>query len=164
MPLIITLENPERKSIALQTSTGRDIPNEQFGEIPPHERNQFPDWDNRWGWPVQRRGEPSPLYNCHGLTFACRRTSVYESSGVRAVLEDDAYHPIELADVLPGDVILYYDDNNDIEHSGIVVTAPAGDLRIPLVVSKWGKYRECVHPANHCPYNYATAKFFRSRA
>jgi hypothetical protein len=44
-------------------------------------------------------------YNCHGLTFASRRTRIYD---VQQVLAEDAYEHIPLNEVEPGDVIVYF--------------------------------------------------------
>jgi hypothetical protein len=80
---------------------------------------------------------------------------------VRKILDHDGYEVVRSSEVLPGDVILYPGEKGDIEHSGIVVEAPSGEFKIPKVVSKWGKFRELIHMANQCPYNYLAATYYR---
>lgn len=160
--LIIPGSPPPRASIRTQTSKGRDIANEQNDEISPSELAIFKDLYRQYSLTSKVRSDPCPRYNCHGMTFATSRTSIPESSEVRAILVDDGYIEVRVEDVLPGDVILYIDDSGDIEHSGVVVQAPSdSELKVPIVCSKWGKGSEVVHPGNHCPYNFAGAKYYR---
>jgi hypothetical protein len=86
--------------------------------------------------------------------------SVHE---INKIIQDDGYVQISNNNILPGDVILYYADDNEIEHSGIVIRSPQPPLFIPQVISKWGSYKELIHYANSCPYNYSNAKFYRLR-
>ena len=75
---------------------------------------------------------------------------------------DDSYTEIQEVGVLPGDVIMYFGPNGDIDHSGIVLSRPADEpLGIPRVMSKWGKYAEVIHWANRCPYEFVGAKYYR---
>lgn len=110
---------------------------------------------------ADRRTGPTASYNCHGLAFACRRTEVNSPDAIRLILQDDLYHEVAAADVMPGDVVLYFAEDGDAEHSGIVVGEPDEVFGIPRVVSKWGKGGEFVHRANQCPYNFAGAKYYR---
>jgi hypothetical protein len=96
------------------------------------------------------------------MTFASRRTGIFETWVINRILDDDGYREVTLDEVLAGDVILYFDDTGDVEHSGIVILPPSQDpLRVPLIYSKWGKYAELVHRANQCPYNFAGARYYR---
>lgn len=150
------------REIQLDSALGRHIDNEQSAEITMWEASQYRDLERRFGGVVEPRTEPSPRYNCHGLTFASRRTGISSPVSVRQALHEDGYTEVSKMDVLPGDIILYFDDRGDVEHSGVVVEPPARDpLGIPLVYSKWGKYKELIHRANQCPYNFATARYYR---
>jgi cytochrome P450 len=91
---------------------------------------------------VHRPVGPSRKYNCHGLTFASRRTWIWKPAEVAKILADDEYVRVELADVLPGDIVLYV-QNGDIEHSGIVMSLGP----VPMILSKWGPAHEVVHRA-----------------
>lgn len=112
--------------------------------------------------PAYARTEASASYNCHGLTFASRRTWVYKSSSIDAILKDDDYREIiDIRKVLPGDVVVYYSDTGDLNHSGVVVEIREG-LAQPLVFSKWAHAGEFVHALRNCPTIYGpNTRFFR---
>jgi hypothetical protein len=115
---------------------------------------------------VSFRTELSPVYNCHGLTFASRRTRIPDAVSIQTILADDDYEKVDRADVRVGDVILYVssDDDGDIEHSGVVVEVlrPAGfNVPAPRVWSKWGGAAEVVHIYNDCPYSATNVQFYR---
>jgi len=153
---------PNYKQIKIQTRCGNDIDNRQVLDFSASELNSIPDYSKDYKR-VWFRNKPNPIYNCHGMTFACARTWVGPEC-VQTILDDDGYTEIEkLDDVLPGDVIIYYDDNGEILHSGIVVSKPKDELtRFPWVVSKWGKYSEAYHPGYDVPYRpIAKVSFWR---
>ena len=99
---------------------------------------------------------PTRQYNCHGLTFASRRTWIWKASEVAKILRDDDYRQIQVKDVLPGDIVLYT-ENGDAEHSGVVIKI--GD--VPIVLSKWGPAHEVIHLANDCPYDAMQISYHR---
>jgi hypothetical protein len=153
-------------SLALQSATGVDIPNEQDSAVDDAEFERFlvkfeRDWKS-----VGCVLRPSVVirYNCHGFTFASRRTWIDDSALVPKILFEDGFEQIKKTlDVLPGDVVVYFDQNGKAEHSGIVVEAPSSGtgLGIPRVVSKWAKAHEVVHWANQCPYSVADVRYYR---
>ena len=155
--------DPNRpKSLALETCRANAIDNERLYEISPSETNSFRDFDRDYGGNVHRRSNPTPHYNCHGLTFASRRTGIFENEVLQQILRDDGYLEVARDSVLPGDVILYFDEYGGCEHSGIVISRPQADnLYVPWVCSKWGKYAELLHLANDCPYSFANVKYYR---
>ncbi len=156
------LTPPPEKEIALETAKGRQIPNAQQQEISSSERTWYRRLEQDYAPDITRRSDLNPRYNCHGMTFASRRTGIFETPAIRNILSDDSYEKVEPDDVLPGDVILYIGDDGDVEHSGIVVSIPKKPLlSIPLVCSKWGKYAELLHLANRSPYNFANARYYR---
>jgi hypothetical protein len=159
MVKIISVRPPD---LALHSCEYKQIDNERISEISTWEANQFKKFDEDYGSGVNRRSDPNPFYNCHGMTFATRRTGVFETAVVRQILDEDKYGEVPQMFVLPGDVILYYGPDNDIEHSGIVIEVPKPEnFNVPLVCSKWGKYAELVHWGNQCPYNFANVKYYR---
>jgi hypothetical protein len=156
--LNLTYSNP----IIVQTRKGNNIENAQYFEVSYHDLNMGKKLEEQYRFGVTRRTEPSPIYNCHGMTFASRRTWIFETDDINLIIKDDQYIEITAADVLAGDVILYFSDSNDIEHSGIVVIKPKNEnLNIPVIISKWGIYCEFIHAANCCPYNYQNVKYYR---
>ena len=146
--------------IALETREGKPIPNSQSHEFSPAEIAQYAILERAWAQ-VEFRTPPNPIYNCHGLTFASKRTGIWETAALHTILNDDGYTEVDGSEVLPGDIILYYTETGDVEHSGIVVTTPNDQLGIPKVVSKWGRYREAVHWAHMCPYEFSNMRYYR---
>lgn len=145
-------------SIVTETTERWSIPNQQNYDLAGNEV-ALSDWFAKT-YDAKRRSDPSPIYNCHGLTFASRRTTISEPSVVQKIIEDDKYKIVQPDLVMPGDVIIYYDEvGGEIAHSGIVVelTFLPG---CPNVVSKWGMAAEFMHRAHVSPYgrNY---EFYR---
>ena len=101
---------------------------------------------------ARRRTGVCALYNCHGLTFASRRTRITHARDVRRILDDDNYSVVDVQNVLPGDVVLYLSELGDVNHSGVVVECVFGHE--PKVFSKWGNGGEFVHDVRHCPDLY----------
>ncbi len=152
------------KTISLQTRQGEKIENIQMHLLSTYEKAQFSALVQQYRYTtVMFKGEPTAIYNCHGMTFACRRTGIQDYSEIVKILQQDSYKEIEeISNVCIGDIILYYDsDGEEVEHSGIIVKEPCAVLGIPIVLSKWGKYKEAIHPANNCPYNFSGAKYYR---
>jgi hypothetical protein len=109
------------------------------------------------------QGNLDPFYNCHGLTFASKRTGIYNDEDIYQILRNE-YIPIKLEkDVLIGDVVIYYNaEESQIMHSGVVVLAEHGDIGINIkVYSKVLKAREIVHDRRECPYYFGVIKYFR---
>jgi len=147
-------------AIIVQTTAGTDIPNSQSHEYSPFELAQFSDL--RKSYPqVHYLSEPSPIYNCHGLIFASRRTAISQDAAVSTCLSEDGYTAVPREKVEPGDLALYYATNGDIEHSALVLSAPDPKLGIPQVLSKWGRFAEVAHWLHVCPYDSAHVRFFR---
>jgi hypothetical protein len=101
--------------------------------------------------------EACPVYNCHGLTFGSRRTTV--TPAVLPILEDDGFDPVLEKEARPGDIVLYSSARGEVIHSGFVIArdkveivAGGQPIVIPIIWSKWGKGYEMVHPVGECPY------------
>jgi hypothetical protein len=150
------------RKINLQTSKQSNIPNEQFIDDAKSLlfQSQLSALKLKFLGAIFKSG-PSSIYNCHGMTFANRRTGIYEVGIISKILVDDCYVEIRKEDVLPGDIVLYYSSDGDIEHSGIVTESPKESLNIPFVVSKWGEAFEVIHSLYICPYSIINIKFFR---
>lgn len=152
-----------KKSLRLQTLKGSDIDNYQVFELSHFERNQFTTYVTKFP-NVVYRSAPSPIYNCHGMTFTCKRTNIDNSEELKKILVEDLYVELQLLNILPGDIVLYINpDNNDIIHSGIVIECvhEYNNLSFIKVISKWGKYKEAIHLLNDCPYPDTIKKFYR---
>ena len=144
----------QHKKIILHTSLGNEIDNYQIEELTQFEINLFDKYKPNDWLGCQFKGNPTPKYNCHGFTFASRRTNIDQTSDIRKILVDDCYVRIIQTEVMIGDLVLYVDDNGgDIEHTGMVVqTGKDGILFEIVILSKWGKYKEVIHQVNNCPY------------
>jgi hypothetical protein len=103
---------------------------------------------------------PSARYNCHGLTFASRRTSIEDPKEVEKILAHDGYAEIERTNVKPGDIAVYY-RSSQIDHSGLVVTT--NDFGRISILSKWGELHEAIHQPHDCPYDASNIRFFRTQ-
>lgn len=154
----MTIIDPTRatgKEIALASRTGKGIPNTQsfvMGNVGAASQKIIEEYAARTG-AIERTKTSSLIFNCHGLTFASRRTSIHDEEDVRRLLDnEDDYTEIDIRSVLPGDIAVYYGANYTIPHTGIVISMPRqDDLHIPWVVSKWGHFREYMHRANKLP-------------
>lgn len=149
-------------NIRLETSKARGINNFQGAEISAFERN----WAAKipYDYPNARsRTTPSPKYNCHGMTFASRRTKILTTTQIQMILDDDNYQEVDLREALPGDIAVYYSEDGDANHSGIVVEYDQG-LLVPIIFSKWGNAGEYIHGLRDCPSIYGPiVKFYRCR-
>ena len=161
----IFLPNKKRsKKIVVETREANSITNEQCLDVLPGEKKYFDDLKNQYlgQFDFYIRNSHSPYYNCHGLTFASRRTCVIDVAEIPQILIDDGYEEIPMKETLPGDIVLYYSLNGDIEHSGIVISKPnLASYFIPLILSKWGAAFEAIHPFNKTSYDTSQSKFYR---
>jgi hypothetical protein len=158
--------NSQPTKIRLQTRNGNDIDNQQDWEL------TRLDWaavvNVRKTFPPPLAIEVSsacPVYNCHGLTFASRRTLVTpDNQLLDMILREDGYEEVQPKEARAGDVVLYFDEDGAIDHSGFVIGTEGVGVRVPRVWGKWGKGPEMVHAVGNCPYNAARARYFRLRA
>jgi hypothetical protein len=140
------------RGIKLQTRRGNDIANE--AALAPEARHirSFQDLltvFNRW----EVRCDPIGIYNCAGHVWASRRTSIYDDFAYRLIIDDDGYREISEANVRPGDITIYLDEEDrEIYHVGLVVEmrelVVGGSTRVPWVLSKLGdSMGEVLHSA-----------------
>lgn len=162
MPLLTSTGEPPHTKIIVQTRLQTDIDNIQPWHYAAFEWAQLENEPNKYlPMGAVRVGKACPVYNCHGLTFASRRTQVDGSTDtpISRILEEDGYTRIPEPESVVGDVVIYRDAKGVIQHSGIVVGR--GDFKVPTIWSKWCKSYEMVHPLNACPYNDCTTEFYR---
>lgn len=125
---------------------------------PPRAGDQLLCDDYRRDYPaaLHRPTSATRQYNCHGLTFASRRTWIWRPSEIRKILQEDDYERVDPEGVLPGDIVVYV-HKGDVEHSGIVIAKGLP----PLVLSKWGPAHEVLHRVNDCPYSAMQIVYYR---
>ena len=146
--------------IRIETSQGHVIDCSQRADLVDSEVRGHNRLVAKYQHAVLRTGASSE-YNCHGLTFISRRAWVTERKAIDLVLDDDGYDEIKLKDTIPGDIVIYFSDTGDPNHSGLVVEG-AGSLLDMRVCSKWAYAGEFVHGLHNCPSEYGpTARFFR---
>ena len=159
--MFITKGNIVEKKIELQTSLGNDIPNLQKSEESSLlMQKQLSTLKTKYIG-VKFKSGPSSLYNCHGMTFANRRTGIYEIESINSILVDDKYIEVKIGEISPGDIVLYFSENGDIEHSGIVSSITLGDINDIKIISKWGVAYETIHSLYNCPYEKRFIRFYR---
>jgi hypothetical protein len=125
--------------IALQSATGNDIPNDQAASLDDPEFRRFlKNFEKRWASSgCVLRPNLVLRYNCHGLTFASRRTWIDDASLVPAILAQDGYAEVPVDKVVAGDIVVYYDDDGRADHSGIVMEGPCdASLGIPRILGE----------------------------
>lgn len=127
------------------------------------EKKAVEDIDREYEGRARKRTGATALYNCHGLTFASRRTRILSDETLKQILKEDGYAEVEPKSVIAGDIVLYFNESGGIDHSGMVVCNPMTDLisSQPMVLSKWGSGPEYVHPALVCPYPISDIKYYR---
>lgn len=154
-----------RVTLRLDSAQANHIDNEQF-------RDALSAWESHQNLDQQRKhpnarecARETARYNCHGMTFGSRRTGIYDADTVKQVLAEDGYQEVAERDALPGDVIVYFATDGDVDHSGIVIDSRppriAGIIDLPTIRSKWGNGKEFIHLANDCPYKDCTMRYFR---
>lgn len=145
--------------IRLETSKRSGIDNIQLFDLSAFERNWAAEIPRRYK--VEQRTGTSAVYNCHGLTFACRRTRITNTESIERILSDDNWVEIEMRDVRAGDIVVYYSEEGEANHSGIIVAC--NDLGIPTIYSKWGSAGEYIHLVTEYPHQLygPNKKFYR---
>jgi hypothetical protein len=126
LPVLDAAGRYQNSTIELRTRTNAVIENFQVWE---HSRME---WD-QLGEPLkrfnraERVSEACPVYNCHGLTFASRRTTVGQT--IIPILEDDGFDQVPEKEARPGDIVIYSSARGEVIHSGFVV----GRNRVEIV-------------------------------
>jgi hypothetical protein len=149
-----------RDQLRLDTRQKAPIANSLDRRAPtPGEIQQAADYRGRYSSATHRPTRACHTYNCHGLTFASRRTGISDGAEVQKILTDDGYQQVQYRDVSPGDIVIYVSvDTNEIEHSGIIVQV---DNYGPKVLSKWGYCHEVIHRLGECEYDATHVRFYR---
>jgi hypothetical protein len=149
-----------RSTLDLATRRQRQISNEMnrtpaiYGELLAV-RDHMRDWKE-----AIHRDEVGPCrtFNCHGLTFASRRTWIDASSEIQKILDDDDYVEVAKAKVKAGDIAIFR-TGGQIDHSGIVVEITP--IKGPRILSKWAFLHEVIHYPFEGPYNDCQVSYYR---
>jgi hypothetical protein len=98
------------------------------------------------------------LYNCVGLLFASRRTTV-DVRHLPMILQDDGYRAVPELGVVEGDIVIYR-RNGRISHVGMVLELRDASIRLDRsrieiwVLSQWGEDGEYIHKLREVPSIY----------
>jgi hypothetical protein len=154
------------RKLDMDSAAGHSLDNFQCLEAVPFA--SIAGFEAKWGVQQGVRCESTARFNCHGMTFAARRTQIDDPNTVARILTEDGYSEVKPLEepLLAGDVVVYYQDG-DAQHSAIVVGPPTspGLLLTATVFSKWGPYRELIHGIYNCPYSQdAIIKYYRIRS
>jgi hypothetical protein len=152
---ILRPNTPLKTSIKLETRKGNPIENSQFHEIGKFAVKEYENILKRFNNSITIRTGINPIYNCHGLVFASRRTGI-DNLPWDVIFNDDGYtEVINVSEVLPGDIVIYFGSDGTAEHSGIVLENKKDvSVQIPLILSKWGSGGEIIHLAIVVPPEY----------
>ena len=157
----------KQKTVKMETSRYNDIPNSQNRRIDQKSIDYEIGLKAKFGLREDFQGSETSVYNCHGLTFASKRTGIFDDAVIEQILRDE-YNEINVANVIIGDIALYFSYNDKkekiFEHSAIVVHigSLAGLESLGIrVLSKTRFYKEIVHYVQNHPYSGAEYKFYR---
>lgn len=146
-----------RRKRKIETALSRAAPDDGAYAEQKARSKEFPN--------AKRRGVgPCNTYNCHGLTFAARRSAIWKD--IENIIHDDDYQQIKPSQVLPGDIVIYCNSGvepgsikGDMEHSGIALGKNGSGVL--MVLSKWGVGDEWVHAVGDSPYDNRDIRYFR---
>lgn len=105
---------------------------------------------------VIQRAAADTLANCHGWVFLDGQYLI-SNEAVQRILDDNGYEAVDEA--MPGDVIIYRDDDRNIVRSGIV-RGVLNDGTI-IIESKWGTEGVFLHNPRDTPYT-PTFDYYRT--
>ena len=115
--------------------------------------------------PTARLRSLTATYNCMGMVFANRRTTV-STDDLSMILADDEYRSVSSqADLVPGDLAVYKNATGAVVHVGLIAEIAVSlrqAERVIMVVSQWGADGEYFHraddvnPALGAPVEYWT--------
>ncbi len=141
---IVRFAGSQRRSIVFQTHTGTGLEIYISPEVTVQSANFYAaKRKGRQSW-IQRK-PATGVYNCAGMVWASRRTTLPDPSDWRKILQEDKYRPVggdELAHV--GDIVVYIrKGHTEVLHVAIVFRIDKLDERDPhsgvciRALSKW---------------------------
>ena len=153
-------------SIPLFTRMRREIPNAQTPDIPPASAQRAIELNHKKYPLAELRRPPTGQYNCHGMTFASRRTGIHDPDAVKMILQDDGYKEITAAGAWLGDIAVLC-EGEEVAHTGVVIRIIVDDTliggRAIWIMSKWGGAAEYVHPVAYGPYDNCRITYWTER-
>jgi hypothetical protein len=131
-----SLIGDEDRSLALETRRGRPIRNIVEREPGDRERRLYELIRKRFGAQWVNRKWACGAYNCYGMVFASRRTTIEDDTQIPDVLGDDGYCKISEDEAVVGDLVFYRDRGRGTLLHVAVITRRA-ELKALHALSKW---------------------------
>lgn len=147
--------NPDRLQLA--TRQGTPIPNtRKLPRNPLSMQAAEKIWHE--AYPGIETRSLSSSYNCGGMVFAFRRTTI-EPEEYEWILSEDGYRRVaDMSKLCAGDIIVYKSKpNGEIKHIGLIVEIiphPATATFEVKVLSQWGLDGEYMHREDNVPTSY----------
>ncbi len=154
----VKLIGSPHKELHLDTRKGSPIRNEVA--LPPTDltRRREQLLIRNFGTNWEHRCRPCGVYNCAGLTWASRRTSIPEDAEWIKILGEDGYRKLSNAEnPLVGDLAIYHSEGVGFLHVGQVVQIERGltaqSPPIHKILSKWDSSSgEYIHLPHEVPF------------
>ena len=147
----ILLGDTER-SIVVHTRCGRPVTNVIELEPGPREKDRYESIQRRFGRQWINRKPPCGVYNCYGMVFASRRTSILEDDQIADILSDDGYRKIPEEEARVGDLVFYKDGKIGLLHVARVTRRDTTLATVIFALSKWDSTsgEDEHHVRHHC--------------
>jgi len=152
MPIIFNEGSQQDiRSINLETRAGNYINNVQYPERPVDIWNDVRSMFAHLNTAVLM--SETSVYNCMGMVFASRRTSIGIKDWLENILREDKYRKLDgIQDIHLGDIIVYR-KGEEYSHVAVLIeknmTVTSNEY---IVLSQWGKDGEWKHNMNDVPF------------
>lgn len=141
------------RSLVVQTRRGRSLPNIVELDPGPREREAYELSRKKHGQSWRNRKPACGVYNCFGMVFASRRTSILPDGdeGIYTILKDDEYRKLrDEQEAMVGDLVLYKDLRIGLLHLATITRRD--ELKVLHALSKWNSTsgEDEHHLRHHC--------------
>lgn len=120
------LAGSAEKGVRVDTHRGTPIPNVIAPQADEASKQRYDRIRKLYGKSWSNRKPATGVYNCYGMIFASRRTSIYDDENdtlIQRILDEDGYRKLSNQDeAVPGDIVLYRESKrNSILHIAMVM-------------------------------------------
>ncbi len=123
------------RGIALETRMGNPIGNVLEPAVDERGRRTYDLIRKKHGQRWFNRKAACGGYNCYGMAFASRRTSILEDTQIPDILKDDGYREIQEDQVVVGDLVFYRDRKLGLLHVARITRRD--EMKALHALSKW---------------------------
>jgi len=153
----LPLLKPAARSIRVDTHTGNAVENDIALAVDDRGRRLYEAVRQKHpGWKNRRKA--AGVYNCFGLAFASRRTSIREDVEVEKIRTDDGYRKLKMHErPAPGDLVVYKTPTGALIHVALVTRLerliPGAEPTATMALSKWNDhFGEDEHEVHDHPF------------